>query len=174
MAGCLLLRGDRLSGTKPAFRFEVSRFLAQPLHSQTRMNIFIPRRERRGFTVVEIMIVVTIIALIASIGVPSYVRARKRSQAVSILDAARSLEGAISLYAIEHNKTGVEAISAADIPSFLPYIKINSPLYTTLPNDILGNPFTLSTLDSPPKISAATFSVLSDVAPIDFWSPYNP
>lgn len=120
------------------------------------------------------MIVVTVIALIASIGVPSYVRARKRSQAGTILNAVRALEGAISQYTIEHNKTGAEAISMADLPDFLPYIKTNSPLYSTLPNDLLGNPFTVSTLDAPPKISAGTFTTLSDVAPVDFWSPYYP
>ena len=37
----------------------------------------------KGFTLVEIMIVVALIALLAAIAVPSFLRARKRSQATA-------------------------------------------------------------------------------------------
>ena len=39
------------------------------------------RRERHGFTLIEIMIVVAVIALLAAIAVPGFLRARKKSQA---------------------------------------------------------------------------------------------
>ena len=58
----------------------------------------------RGFTLVEIMIVVAIIALLASIAVPNFLRARKRSQATRILEDLRLLDGAMDQYAIETNK----------------------------------------------------------------------
>ena len=120
------------------------------------------------------MLVVATIALLAVIAVPSYIRSRKRSQAVTILDGVRVLESAITLYTIENNRVGTQTISVADIPSFLPYIKTNSPFYTLLPNDLLGNPFTLTTLDGIPKVSGVTYSALSDAAPQSFWSPYYP
>ncbi len=129
---------------------------------------------RKGFTLIEIMLVVATIALLAVIAVPSYIRSRKRTQAVTILDGVRVLESAITLYTIENNRAGSQPISGSDIPSFLPYIKTNSPFYTLLPNDLLGNPFTLTTLDSIPKVSSLTFSALSDAAPKSFWSPYYP
>ena len=60
---------------------------------------------RAGFTLVEIMIVVAIIALLAAIAVPNFLRARKRSQATRILQDLRMIDSAIDQYAIETNKT---------------------------------------------------------------------
>ena len=60
---------------------------------------------RGGFTLVEIMIVVAIIALLAAIAVPNFLRARKRSQATRILEDLRMIDSATDQYAIENNKT---------------------------------------------------------------------
>ena len=58
---------------------------------------------RGGFTLVEIMIVVAIIALLASIAVPGFLRARKRAQATHILNDLRIIDGAIDTAFIRHN-----------------------------------------------------------------------
>ena len=60
--------------------------------------------KRAGFTLVEIMIVVAIIALLAAIAVPGFLRARKRSQASKILNDLRLISSAMDQYAIETNK----------------------------------------------------------------------
>ena len=70
------------------------------------------RKSRGGFTLVEIMIVVAIIALLAAIAVPGFLRARKRSQATSILNDARVIDGALDQYAIENNKKGSDTVTA--------------------------------------------------------------
>ena len=57
-----------------------------------------------GFTLVEIMIVVAIIALLAAIAVPGFLRARKRSQASKILNDLRMIDSAVDQYAIETNR----------------------------------------------------------------------
>ena len=61
-------------------------------------------KRRGGFTLVEIMIVVAIIALLAAIAVPNFLRARKRSQATRMLEDLRVIDSAIDQYAIETNK----------------------------------------------------------------------
>jgi len=124
--------------------------------------------KRQGFTLVEIMIVVAIIALLASIAVPGFLRARKRSQATRILNDLRILDGCIDLYAIENNKaTGVH-------PTFTDlkvYLKKGSSLYNT-GKDIFGNAYGPFTVDSLPAVPTATRTSLSDVADTSFWSPY--
>ena len=60
--------------------------------------------KRAGFTLVEIMIVVAIIALLAAIAVPGFLRARKRSQASKVLNDLRLISSAMDQYAIETNE----------------------------------------------------------------------
>ena len=120
------------------------------------------------------MIVAAILAITATVAVPNWLRSRKRSQATRVLEDLRVLDHAFELYSVEHNKSGVEAVSPADFVFFLPYLKTGTFLYTTLPNDFFGNAFTATTLQAGPKLSATTFGALSDVAPQDFWSPYYP
>ena len=60
------------------------------------MNLTSYPSNRRGFTLVEIMIVVAIIALLASIAVPNFMRARKRSQATRILEDLRVLDSQVA------------------------------------------------------------------------------
>lgn len=125
--------------------------------------------KRRGFTLVEIMIVVAIIALLASIAVPGFLRARKRSQATRILNDLRILDGAIDLYAIENNKISGANPIFSDLKV---YLKKGSVLYNT-GKDIFGRDYGPFTVDSLPAVPAATKTSLSDVADVSFWSPYQ-
>ena len=129
-----------------------------------------PKVKHAGFTLVEIMIVVAIIALLASIAVPNFLRSRKRSQATQVLQDLRVLDAAVDLYAIESNKiTGFNPVFS-DLQN---YIKTGTRLYQSGAKDILGNSFGAFTVDTPPKVPATTFTALSDVAPNTFWSPYK-
>ena len=126
--------------------------------------------KRGGFTLVEIMIVVAIIALLAAIAVPNFLRSRKRSQATQILEDLRIIDAGIDQYAIETNKPGGFTVTWADVQK---YIKNGTRLYNSGNTDILGATFTITSVDSPPKVAAASFTALSDVAPADFWSPFK-
>ena len=131
-------------------------------------------KNRGGFTLVEIMIVVAIIALLAAIAVPNFLRARKRSQATRILEDLRIIDAGIDQYAIENNKSGGQAVNWTDVRN---YLKNGSSLYNTDGRDMLGNQFSTNatfSVDSLPKLNSASFSKLSDVAPADFWSPFYP
>ena len=130
-------------------------------------------KNRGGFTLVEIMIVVAIIALLAAIAVPNFLRARKRSQATRILEDLRIIDSAIDQYAIENNKSGGANVNWTDIQA---YLKKGSVIYNSSGSDLLGNLYSAGnfSVDSIPKLSATSFGKLSDVAPSDFWSPFYP
>jgi prepilin-type N-terminal cleavage/methylation domain-containing protein len=122
-----------------------------------------------GFTLVEIMIVVAIIALLAAIAVPGFLRARKRSQASKILNDLRLIDSAVDQYAIETNKASSNSVAVTDWTN---YLKKNSNLWTT-GADLFGNPYGPQTVDSLPKVPASAKAALSDVADTSFWSPYQ-
>ena len=126
-------------------------------------------KRRGGFTLVEIMIVVAIIALLAAIAVPGFLRARKRSQASRILNDLRLIDAAVDQYAIETNKASGAAVNISDWTN---YLKKNSMLYNT-GNDLFGDPYGAQTVDSLPKAPASAWLSLSDVADTNFWSPYG-
>lgn len=126
-------------------------------------------RTNAGFTLVEIMIVVAIISLLASIAVPGFLRARKRSQASRILNDLRMIDSAVDQYAIENNK-----LSGATVPiaGWTPYVKKDTPLYLT-GKDLYGNAYGGQTVDTLPIVPADTFNTLSDVANSLFFSPFR-
>ena len=123
-----------------------------------------------GFTLVEIMIVVAIIALLAAIAVPGFLRARKRSQASKILNDLRMIDSAIDQYAIE---TGRKTGDVIAVPDWTNYVKKGSLLYNT-GKSLLGTDYGDQTVDSVPQVPQADLDVLSDVAGTGFWSPYGP
>jgi prepilin-type N-terminal cleavage/methylation domain-containing protein len=126
--------------------------------------------KKAGFTLVEIMIVVAIIALLAAIAVPNFLRSRKRSQATQILEDLRILDAAVDQYAIENNKNSSTTPSWPDVQK---YIKTGSRLYSSNGTDILGGTLKINAIDTAPQVDKATYAALSDVAPASFWSPYN-
>jgi len=133
------------------------------------MNTF-AAKSHKGFTLVEIMIVVAIIALLAAIAVPGFLRARKRSQASRILNDLRMIDSAVDQYAIETNRATNFPITVADWTN---YVKKGSVLYNT-GQSILGHGYGTQTVDVIPQVPNADLAALSDVASDGFWSPYGP
>lgn len=127
------------------------------------------KRSHAGFTLVEILLIVTIIGLLASIAIPNFLRARMRSQATLILQDLRMIDVALANYALENNKKENDAANWTDVQR---YIKEGTKLAESGGFDVFGNPYYVSAVGGDIELSDATYRALSVIAPRDFWSPF--
>jgi type IV pilus assembly protein PilA len=85
----------------------------------------------KGFTLVEIMIVVVIIGLLASMAIPAFQKVRTNSQDKAVLNNARQLSAASDQYYLEN---GVSSVTLSDLLGPTSYIKaLNSVANETYP-----------------------------------------
>lgn len=72
-----------------------------------------------GFTLVEIMIVVSIIGLLASIAMPSFLAARSRAQMNTCLDHLRLIDGAKQQWALENHAVSANTPTQDQLQPYL-------------------------------------------------------
>ena len=70
------------------------------------------KRSIKGFTLVEIMIVVVIIGLLAAMAIPAFQKVRQSSQDKAVLNNARQLAAAADQYFLEK---GVSTVAVTDL-----------------------------------------------------------
>jgi prepilin-type N-terminal cleavage/methylation domain-containing protein len=102
----------------------------------------------RAFTLVEIMIVASIIGLLAAVVVPSYYRSVAASQKSACIANLSQIEGAIQQWATEFKKANGSPVTKTDI---IPFLKGNR-----MPAEPAGGDYTLSTVDAPPECTNAS------------------
>ena len=78
-------------------------------------------RSTKGFTLVEIMIVVVIIGLLAAMAIPAFQKVRQSSQDKAVLNNARQLSAAADQYYLEN---GVSTVASADLVGATNYVKV--------------------------------------------------
>jgi prepilin-type N-terminal cleavage/methylation domain-containing protein len=79
----------------------------------------INKTSKKGFTLVEIMIVVAIIGLLAAIAIPNFVRARTTSQMNACINNLRQIDGAKQQWALETKQATNATPSFSDISGYL-------------------------------------------------------
>jgi prepilin-type N-terminal cleavage/methylation domain-containing protein len=108
---------------------------------------------RAGFTLVEIMIVVAIIGLLASIAIPNFVKARTQAQTTACVNNLRQIQGAIETWALEMKKGPNDPVTDADLFGPALYIKQK-------PECPAGGTYTITTVSAPPTCSVGGTHVL--------------
>ena len=92
------------------------------------------RRSRKGFTLIELMIVIAIIAILAAILVPNFIRARAQGQLTACKSNLKNLGTALEMYSTDNGGrfcTGTTGLT----PNYLKIIptcpSVGSNTYTT-------------------------------------------
>jgi prepilin-type N-terminal cleavage/methylation domain-containing protein len=132
---------------------------AVPLKEQTMKAK--PAPNGAGFTLVEIMIVVAIIGLLASIAIPNFVNARQNAQARACLNNLRQLDAAASQFALENGKrTGDDILMTRDLT---PYIRLTSG--GSLPPCPAGGGYSCDKVGNSPRCSLGSTVTPAHVMP---------
>jgi prepilin-type N-terminal cleavage/methylation domain-containing protein len=101
-------------------------------------------RKNRGFTLVEIMIVVLIIGILLAIAVPNFIKARETSRKQTCVSNLKQFDSAKEQWAMENNKTTGDTVVQGDlVPN---YIKV-------MPSCPSGGTYTLAVIGTNPTCS---------------------
>ena len=98
----------------------------------------------KGFTLVEIMIVVAIIAILAAVAIPNFVTYRKTSQKNACISNLKSIQGAVE----QAKMAGVASPAKADIIGATKYIKTEPICPATAASAGFDNCYTIPANDT--------------------------
>ena len=72
-----------------------------------------PDRDQRGFTLLEILIVIVIISILAAIAIPAYLSQRGKAKNAAVREGIHSLQIGVQSYALDNGDTYPPAVASS-------------------------------------------------------------
>jgi len=111
---------------------------------------------KAAFTLVEIMIVVAIIGLLATIAIPNFIKSRETARKNACINNLRLIDTAIQQWALENNKNNGDTVAVDSLTTYLNrgagVINGSASGAVKCPS---GGSYTITTVDQKPTCSVA-------------------